>query len=229
MHAYLKFPTTPHLALLDGVSVRNDKVLSLRERDFFLTQVVTVEEKIDGANLGISFDSEGNILVQNRGDYLQAPMNGQWKKLTMWLNLRSDSLFDVLADRYVLFGEWCYARHTVFYDQLPDWFIGFDVFDTQSGRFLSKETRDGFLSSLKLPVVPCVARGRFTLAKITGLLGQSTFGQEPVEGLYLRFNDGDWLCQRAKLVRPDFTQSLKQHWSHKPIEINRLESSVSID
>ena len=51
-----KFPSTPHLALLGGVGVRDDKVMSEFERCEFLRHELVVEEKVDGANLGISFD-----------------------------------------------------------------------------------------------------------------------------------------------------------------------------
>ena len=35
----------------------------------FLRYELVVEEKVDGANLGISFDENGTIRVQNRGEY----------------------------------------------------------------------------------------------------------------------------------------------------------------
>ena len=54
---FFKFPTTPHLTILGTGKVREDKVLTQLERDYFLEHKLTVEEKIDGANLGISFDS----------------------------------------------------------------------------------------------------------------------------------------------------------------------------
>lgn len=62
---FFKFPSTPHLATPAGVEVRNDKVLSESERNEFLQQDIVVEEKVDGANLGISFEAEGNIRAQN--------------------------------------------------------------------------------------------------------------------------------------------------------------------
>lgn len=222
MDSFVKFPSTPHLAVLDGATVRVDKVLTPVERDRFLDHNVIVEEKIDGANLGISFDSTGTIRAQNRGSLLQGPMTGQWKILPDWLAIRSDRLFDVLMDRYFLFGEWCYAKHSIFYDQLPDWFVAFDVFDSQANRFVCRDVRDRLLASLELYVVPCLASGRLSLAEITASLGQSHFGITPAEGLYLRYDDGDWLGNRAKLVRPSFIQAIDEHWSSRPLEANLL-------
>jgi hypothetical protein len=222
MDSLVKFPSTPHLAVLGGASVREDKVMTPVQRDHFLAHEVIVEEKIDGANLGISFDSEGVIRLQNRGSFLQEPMTGQWKALPDWLVRCSDRLLDVLADQYILFGEWCYAKHSIFYDHLPDWFVGFDVFDRTANRFVCRDVRDRLLASLELYVVPCLASGRLNLAEITASLGQSHFGSAPAEGLYLRYDDGDWLGNRAKLVRPSFIQAINEHWSSRSLEVNRL-------
>ena len=73
--SFFKFPSTPHLAALPDVDIREDKVLSESERFDFLRHSLVVEEKVDGANLGISFDSEGNIRAQNRGAYLYPPLS----------------------------------------------------------------------------------------------------------------------------------------------------------
>jgi len=79
---------------------------------------------------------------------------------------------------------------------------------------------------MDIALVPTIARGRFTLEKLVALLSQSHLGDQPMEGLYLRSDRGDWLDQRAKLVRPAFIQAIGQHWSHSGIKVNRLTSSA---
>ncbi|WP_153556414.1 RNA ligase family protein [Roseimaritima sediminicola] len=56
-----------------------------------------LEEKVDGANLGILFGDLHSLQLQNRGSFLQEPMTGQWRTLPEWIQLRVDRLFDVLA------------------------------------------------------------------------------------------------------------------------------------
>lgn len=219
---FYKYPSTPHLANMPGVDIRGDKVLTASERDEFLTREVTVEEKVDGANLGLSFDADGNIRAQNRGSYLHLPGSGQWKKLGEWLALHTDALFEHLSDRYILFGEWCYARHSIFYERLPDWFIAFDIYDRDAGRFLATTRRDHILDDLHISGVPKIAHGRFTYSGIQELLSQSKLTDQPAEGIYLRIDNGDWLEQRAKLVRPAFIQAVQQHWSRSSLKSNRL-------
>lgn len=223
-----KYPSTPHLALLDDVEIRGDKIMPEAERDKFLQNKIVVEEKIDGANLGISFDAEGNILAQNRGSYLQLPATGQWKKLSDWLDPRIDPFFENLADRFILFGEWCYAQHSVSYDRLPDWFLGYDIFDKKRLKFFSCPIRDTFFCRLGISRVPVLGHGYFSFSDLKKFLSKSKIGQEPAEGLYLRVDKGDWLVQRAKLVRPAFIQSIGQHWSRSGIKTNRLEIDAKV-
>ncbi len=220
---FFKFPSTPHLALLGNIEVRGDKVLSKFERDEFLLQELVVEEKVDGANLGISFDENGVIRFQNRGGYLHCPDKGQWKKLFDWITPMNDVLFDNLTDRYILFGEWCYAQHSVVYNRLPDWFLGFDIYDKLTARFFSCIRRNKMFRAIGISKVPQVAVGHFTLSELRNLLSPSHFSDTPSEGLYLRCNQGEWLIQRAKLVRPAFIQSVEQHWSRSGIKPNLLE------
>lgn len=226
---FCKFPSTPHLATLPGVEVRNDKVLSEPERIEFLQHVVTIEEKIDGANLGISFDETGCLKAQNRGAFLNLPATGQWKKLAEWLSPRTDSLFEHLTDRHILFGEWCYARHSIFYDRLPDWFLAFDIYDRVSGHFLSVSKRDRMIEKIQLAKVPHITTGKFSYSEIENLLSESKLTNQPAEGVYLRVDNCNWLEKRAKLVRSTFVQALEQHWSRSVIRQNKLEQKNSVD
>jgi hypothetical protein len=75
---------------------------------------------------------------QNRGTYLDIENpHGQWRPLKRWLSTRRHSLGDALGANLILFGEWCYAIHSVRYVRLPDWFLCFDVYDRSTGEFWS--------------------------------------------------------------------------------------------
>lgn len=226
MTEFFRFPRTPHLAWLGAGEPRDDKVLAADEARAQLAGDVIVEEKLDGANLGISVGGDGALRAQNRGTFLDlASLHPQFRPLRHWLAMRQVPLADALAGGLMLFGEWCYAKHSIPYTRLPDWFIAFDVYDPSVRRFWSVERRDRLALDLGLAVVPRVAQGRFDLDGITRLLGPSRFADGPAEGVYVRRDQGDYLDRRAKLVRREFTQAIGTHWSRGPIHPNRLAAS----
>jgi hypothetical protein len=220
---FFRFPRTPHLGWLGTGEPRDDKVLTPAEVRELLSRDVVVEEKVDGANIGISVAPEGVLRVQNRGSFLDlASPPPQFRPLRHWLAVRQAPLTDALGSGLLLFGEWCYAKHSIHYTRLPDWFIAFDVYDRSAQRFWSAGRRDTFARSLALSVVPCIATGRFDFPAVERLLGPSCFADGPAEGVYVRRDAGDFLDSRAKLVRREFTQAIDSHWSRGPLEPNCL-------
>ena len=219
---FFKFPHTPHLIWLAKSPCREDKVLSPIEAREFLEGDITIEEKVDGGNIGFSLDESGSLQVQNRGSYLTRGSHPQFQPLWPWIDARRFALIDSLRPDLMLFGEWCFAVHSVPYNRLPDWFLGFDVYDRAEGRFWSVDRRDSWLANLGLATVPRLARGQFSLERLRSLIGTSTITEGPMEGIYLRHDRGDWLEDRAKIVRSDFVEGIGKHWSELPLEKNSL-------
>jgi len=225
--SFHRFPHTPHIAWLGEGSPREDKVLSHDEAAAMLGQELIVEEKIDGANLGLSTDEDGELLAQNRGSWLSPDScHPQFRSLWPWLGPRRDALADALWPDLMLFGEWCAVVHSVTYDALPDWFLGFDVFDRSAGRFWSTRRRDQLLDRLGLHRVPHLGRGRFGVEDLEALMTTSRVGSSPMEGVYIRVESEEWLEQRAKLVRAQFVQAIDTHWSRGPMHRNRLSATA---
>ncbi|MGB8354553.1 MAG: RNA ligase family protein [Chthoniobacteraceae bacterium] len=223
MEAFSKFPKTPHLLWLSSVPARNDKVMTFLEAKEFLSGTVVVEEKVDGANLGLSFDNQGTLKMQNRGNFLSGSFTGQWERLRGWLAGHEFLLRKHLPSSAILFGEWCYAQHSIAYTLLPDWFLGFDVFDVDQECFWSTDKRDELLAEIGLVSVHRVASGRFTFSDVQAMLFEpSAYYCGPVEGIYLR-RENEWgLERRAKLVRAEFVQAIEEHWSNLPLRANQV-------
>ncbi|AFK56284.1 RNA ligase family protein [Tistrella mobilis] len=229
MTGFFRFPQTAHVAWLGAGAPRDDKLLSPDEIDHLLDGPVVIEEKVDGANLGLSVDPDtGLVRAQNRGQYLHAPFTGQFERLGDWLALHEDRLFDALAiDRLILFGEWLAARHSLGYDALPDLFLAFDVYERETGRFRSTRARNGLAQQIGIETVPALFTGRVTDG-VDGLLriltgARSRYRDGPPEGIVIRREDDTHLIARAKLVRADFTQAIGEHWRRRAIEWNRVQ------
>lgn len=233
MNAFFRFPHTPHLAWLGRGEPRDDKVLSEAEVAELLSAEVVLEEKVDGANLGFSLSADGELRVQNRGQYLAEPHSGQFARLPQWLAKHSSGIGDALLEHadngLMLFGEWCAARHSLDYSRLPDWFLLFDVFEGSSGHFWSSSRRDDLAAELGLATTPCLAQGRFTLSDLSTKvqLWPSRFRDGPLEGIVVRRESEGWCERRAKLVRGDFTQGITDHWRNRQIQWNRLSTELA--
>lgn len=209
-----KFPKTPHLYWLGNQPARDDKVFSARESEALLDGELVVEEKVDGANLGLSMTTEAALRFQNRGNFLEGKLTGQFAALRGWAVRHREQLHLHLPPGTVLFGEWCRLRHSIHYTALPDWFLGFDLLETASGRFWSASRRNTLLATLGMAAVRPVAHGRLTRNDVLALLGgKSAYAETPMEGVYLRRENAGYLVQRAKIVRAEFTQAIGEHWA----------------
>lgn len=223
----VKFPKTPHLFDLGSGLTRDDKLAAEWLVNSVLSKPVLVEEKIDGANIGIAWADTSGLSAWCRNSVLGPGSAPQFAPLFPWLATRLDGFRRILGERYILFGEWCYARHSILYDRLPDFFLVFDLYDRNSALFLSRRVRLELLSELQLSNVPLIHQGSVSRGKLLSLLDtRSAFASGPVEGLYLRLEDEDRLVARAKLVRPEFHAAIDEHWSKRPILENRVVSAT---
>lgn len=140
---------------------------------------LVIEEKIDGANAGISFDEAGKLLIQSRGHYLRGgPREKHFDVLKQWANARQGELHQMLGSRYVMYGEWMYAKHTMYYDALPHYFMEFDVLDLETNEFLSTPARDKllrFASDIVTPVKVLTVGEFRNLDELTWMIQRSNF------------------------------------------------------
>src|SRR5690554_8226767 len=113
MSDFFRFPHTPHIDWLGEGMPRDDKVLSPAEVDAILAQPLRIEEKLDGANLGISMHATGDLRAQHRGQPLLELFAGQFSRLNSWLAPHRHPLGDNLQSDRILFGDWCAPRHAL--------------------------------------------------------------------------------------------------------------------
>ncbi|MFY2605977.1 RNA ligase family protein [Achromobacter ruhlandii] len=153
-----RYPRTPHLegSRLQEGDHGHDHV---PYRDLRGLRLV-VEEKLDGANTGISFSPAGDLLLQSRGHYLVGGgRERQFNFIKAWAQAHAGWLLQRLEDRYVMYGETLSKKHSVFYDALPHHFFEFDVFDRRAGAFLSTEARRELLAGGPVLSVPVLYDG----------------------------------------------------------------------
>ena len=231
-----KYPRTPHI---EGsrLQVGDDGLNRIPFCEIAGEQIV-VEEKCDGANCAVSFDGDGTLLLQSRGHYLTGGYSERHYALfKQWASVHRDAFRRVLGARYIMYGEWLFAKHTVYYNDLPHYFIEFDVLDRETGLFLDTEMRRILLSLLPVLSAPVLAQGVFTsLSQLKGLIGPSRYIRQPhleslrnycsetgldtekycaetdssplMEGLYIKVEKNGAVNQRMKFVRESYLQGI---------------------
>src|SRR6266849_619440 len=181
---FVKYPRTPHLFGSKGTD--DDKHLSEAEsKEFIANESLIVEEKIDGTNVGIHFTSAGQMVLQCRGHLITQGMHPQYDLFKQWTAVKRSVIEERLEDRFILFGEWLYARHSVHYRQLPHYFFEFDIYDKDQETFLSLEQRLTLLDGAGIETVPGLHQGSIGKVELEELIGPSLFDSQfenPVTG-----------------------------------------------
>jgi hypothetical protein len=205
---------------------------------------LVVEEKMDGANAAVRFDERGALLLQSRGHYLRGGAREKHFDLfKQWASAHASALHERLGQHYVLYGEWLYAKHTVFYDALPHYFLEFDVLDTREGAFLSTACRRALLEGAPVVSVPVLHEGTLSSRRaLTSLVRKSLFKtgewsarralgavgrveqaarvvretdpSDQMEGLYVKIEENGQVSGRFKYVRRGFLTSVIDSGTH---------------
>ncbi|MBI2927961.1 MAG: RNA ligase family protein [Verrucomicrobia bacterium] len=237
---FVKFPRTPHLFGSHGTD--DDKRLSRAESlAFIAAPSLIVEEKLDGTNVGIHFTRAGRMVLQCRGHEITDGMHPQYDLFKQWTAAKRPMLETVLGDRFILYGECLYARHSIHYRALPHYFFEFDLYDKDAAQFLDLATRLRMLQSTSLHSAPVLHRGAVSEKQLHALIGPSAFDSafdnpltggtdNLMEGLYLRTEDAGFVTGRAKSVRPEFVEKVRrsEDWRRQAVVPNRLVEGADI-
>lgn len=237
---FIKYPRTPHLFGSRGTA--DDKHLCESESSRFVADPsLIVEEKIDGTNVGLHFSNDGDLVLQCRGHLITAGMHAQYDLFKQWVTVKRNVLEPRLADQFILFGEWVYARHSIHYRSLKHYFFEFDIYDKKKDVFLDLNRRLSILENTGIETVPVLSKGSLSRKELAALIGPSRFGSrfhnpttqcsdDLMEGLYLRTESQGIVTGRAKMVRPEFVERVKlsTHWQSQTMVVNQLAEGVDI-
>ncbi|KAM5539342.1 hypothetical protein V8D89_006976 [Ganoderma adspersum] len=233
-----KFPRTAHLLDL-GSATSDDIVASIPAitsggSDAHAHAHVVITEKVDGANMGFSLSADRTqVLVQNRSHHVNPASHEQFRKLALWVDRHGADLVRVLgrdplfAQRYILFGEWLVATHSIPYTRLPDWFMAFDLYDRSTESWADRRTLEALLRETEIRIVPVVQEGGTPKEEELREMVQrpSMFYEGRVEGVYVKVERAGRVVSRGKVVRADFIAG-NEHWSKGPLQLNALELST---
>lgn len=204
-----KYPRTPHLPFSLGAT-SDDKVL--KDTSHFQNKKIVITEKMDGENTTIYSNY-----------YHARSLDSKHRAYHSYLltNILPKVQYSI-PEKWRICGEYLFAKHSISYSNLEDYFLVFSIWNELNQCFAWEETKE-YAELLDLKIVPELYVGSYnedivkTIAETTVKRGR--------EGIVIRnydsFDYDDFSLNIAKYVRANHVQTDK-HWSSQKIEKNKL-------
>lgn len=220
-----KYPRTFHLPYSPGAT-RDDRIQ--HDVSSLIGVPIVITEKLDGSNVCLRQD--GVFARSHSG----APNHPSFDALKA---IHASIPFPLFY--YDVFGEWCYAVHSIEYSSLPSYFMSFGIrhqsLKDSSGKeyeayWLPWDETVTTVESYGLITTPVLYEGQVSSEKELETLVKSLASQPSAcggdrEGVVVRianaFAESDFSKSVLKFVRKDHVQT-DTHWKHKEIVKNKL-------
>lgn len=214
------YPRIPHLdknisnMTHDDIEIEGDVIFPLE---------CWTQEKVDGANMGVSWTS--GPVIRNRNNILnkgyikkETPAKLQFRSSWNWIhdhNKDIQNLSKSLMTPVTIYGEWLYAKHSIFYDKLPDVFLAYDIYLSEYDEWISP---DIFESEISKTNIRYIKPNKVTFGNLSDISSmsevKSEFRDGLSEGIVIKISDGKKITKSFKVVnrffnrRDDFNKEL---------------------
>lgn len=206
---YVKYPRTYHLPTSPG-RTKDDRVLE--NTNVFAGKKVIITEKMDGENTTIYQDH-----VHARS------INSDNHPSRSWVKNLASKLGWLLDDGWRICGENMWAKHSIHYTDLEDYFLGFSMW--HNNKCLSWRNTTEWFELLGVKSVPVLYEGVFH-DDLIGYFANLTTNKENREGFVIRLADsflyGQFRHCVAKYVRENHVQT-SHNWKREKIVRNKLK------
>lgn len=189
-----------------------------------------VQEKVDGSNCGISWAADGPILrnrkhVLRKGFPCTTPAKMQFVPAWNWLHEREDDLRNIMYNwegQVTIYGEWMFAKHSIGYEKLPDYFLAYDIWSCDEKKFISPNVCKHLLEGTSIQWIDAQKIRVNSFNDLKTILDEpSDYREGSKEGIVVKKTDGDWITKTFKVVRNDFKRA-DETWNEKELEKNKL-------
>lgn len=204
------YPRIPHL----------DKSISAMTHDDIVTEskitfplTAWVQEKVDGANLGVSWTS--GPIVRNRNNILKkgyietdTPAKLQFRPTWNWVHKHGADirkLSELCYSPITIYGEWMYATHSIYYDRLPDLFLAYDIYVVEDRKFLAPDVFEELMSQTDICYIKSVKHTLNSMQDVVELSeSKSLYRNGLSEGIVIKLAEGRWQTDSFKVVNKFF-------------------------
>lgn len=214
----MKYPRTYHLPWSPGAT-RDDRIQS--DISNFIDEQIVITEKLDGSNVTLTQD---NVFARSHSGPPDHPSFDPLKAL----HASKKHLIKEYFPGVEIFGEWCYAKHSIYYTELPSYLLCFAI--RIGGVWLKWRKVERYCEALDLKTVPVLYKGSVGSEKelkdiVEYLCEKPSECGGDREGVVVRvaddFTDDCFSTHLLKQVRKDHVQT-DTHWKHQEIQKNLL-------
>ena len=210
MNKYIKYPRTAHFK--NSECVTEDDIIN--NDDIFVGKKVVASIKMDG---------ECTTLYN---DYIHArSIDSSNHESRSWVKNFHNSIKFKIPNNYRICGENLYAKHSIYYDNLDSYFLGFSIWNDKNKCLQWNDTIELF-NILNITPVPVFYIGNFDYEKIYKIF--NTQYKDNHEGFVVRlFGEFyyDYFDKSVlKWVRKNHVTS-DTHWSQSKIIKNKLRNT----
>lgn len=209
---YIKYKSTPHLPWSENYKPTTDNVLKSAEH--FIGKQVVVTEKMDGENCTIYDDGKCHARSLDSGYH---PSRTAVRKI-------AGDIAHLIPKGWRICGENMFAKHSIFYDNLEDYFLVFSIWNEKNVCLSWRDTME-FCKKLNLSTVPVLGFGPWDDFFRKNI--EWGLDKESQEGYVVRFYDAfafeDFDKSIAKFVRKNHVQT-DEHWLRQPLVRNLLKN-----
>lgn len=206
----IKYPRTYHLPTSPGLQNDDKRIETL---EYILQEEVIITEKLDGENTNIY-----NGYIHARSPSFIAKHPSRNRIMQLYERINKD-----IPEDWRICGENCYAKHSIHYKNLEDYFFVFSVWNKET--CFSWEDTLEVCSMLNLVPVKELYRGKLTEEVIEQLA--ASIDPETQEGFVIRplrsFTLDEFPKVCAKWVRKGHIQTTS-HWMYEPVVPNTLRT-----
>lgn len=204
-----KYPRTPHLPFSKGAT-SDDKIL--KTTSHFNGKTIVVTEKMDGENTTIY-----------NNYYHARSLDSKHKDYHSYLLTKILPVLQYqIPEGWRICGEYLYAKHSIYYDNLKDYFLTFSIWNEKNICLSWNETKE-YCEILSINLVPELFVGKYD-EKIVKEIAEKTV-EKGGEGIVIRnfneFSYKNFSQNIAKYVRKGHVQT-DNHWSLSEITKNKL-------
>jgi len=217
-----KYNRTFHLPWSKGCTNDDKRASSV---DSLMGTPIVITEKMDGSNT--SLEREGCFSRSHTGIPTHASFD--------MLKVLQATLRQYMPKGMQYFGEWCFAKHSIEYNALPNYFLLFgirDVYVEDFSHWYDWDSVEAMAQNLGLSTVPVLFKGTVNSEKELQELTESLMIQPSAcggirEGVVARvqreFKDDEFSTCIMKCVRANHVQT-SEHWKDQEIIRNKLKA-----